>query len=81
MWWVKIITYWVLIYFAKSLSIITHLEVWVEVFTTFMIFELLLSIVKHCSELWIPMPRNVIKFIIKQEQDFEKKYLWWNKKL
>lgn len=81
MWWVKIITYWVLIYFAKSLSVITHIEVWVEVFTTFMIFELLLSIIKHCSELWIPMPNNIIKFITKQERDFEEKYLWGQKKL
>lgn len=81
MWWVKIITYWVLIYFAKSLSVVTHVEIWVEVFTTFMIFELLLSIIKHCSELGIPMPSNIIKFITKQEQDFEDKYLWWKKKL
>lgn len=75
MWWAKIITYVILLYFAQSLEIITHVNIWVEVFTWFMIFELLLSILKHCAELGIPMPVKLIAFVKKQEKEFEEKFI------
>lgn len=78
---VKIITYGVLLYFAQSVNLITHRDIWLEVFAGFMIFELLISVIKHCGELGIPMPSGIIKFILKQEKDFEDKYLGGNRKL
>ena len=75
MGWAKIMVYGVLIYFAKALEIVTHLEIWMDVFSGFMIFELMLSIFKHCAELGIPMPTKLINFVKKQEKDFESKYL------
>jgi len=67
--------YGVLIYFAKALEIVTHLEIWMDVFSGFMIFELMLSIFKHCAELGIPMPVKLIDFVKNQEKEFEEKYL------
>lgn len=74
MWGVKIITYGMLIYFAKALWMVTHIDIWVDVFAWFMIFELLLSVLKHCAELGLPMPSKLIKFVIRQEREFEKKF-------
>lgn len=79
MWWAKIVTYWVLIYFAKALELVTHLWVRIDVFTWFMIFELLLSIFKHCAELGIPVPTKLMNFVKKQEQNFEEKFMNTNK--
>lgn len=81
MWWAKIIIYGVLIYFAKSLEIVTHMNIWIDIFSGFMIFELMLSIFKHCSELWIPMPIKLVNFVKKQEAEFERKYMnSWSEK-
>lgn len=75
LWGVKIITYGMMIYFAQSLDIITSVDIRVEIFSTFMIYELLLSIIKHCSEIWIPMPNKLVDFIFRQEKAFEDKFL------
>ena len=81
MWGVKIITYGMLIYFAKALWIVTHIDIWVDVFAWFMIFELLLSVLKHCAELGLPMPWQLIRFVMKQEKDFEEKFMGWDERL
>jgi len=78
----KIIVYWLLIYFAKSLDMVTHLDcIWTNIFAWFMIFELLLSVFKHCWELWLPIPKKLIDFVLKQEKTFEEKFNnWWSEK-
>lgn len=81
LWWIKIITYWLLILFAKSLCVVTHLNFWIDVFVAFMIFELLFSIFKHTAEMGLPMPKWLVEFIKKQESDFEERFLNWQKKL
>ena len=80
-WFAKIMTYWVLIYFAACLERVTWLWIWVYWFSWAMIFELLLSVMKHASELNIPMPKLLINFIRRQEKDFEDRFMWGNKKL
>lgn len=80
-WFVKLITYGVLLYFALSLDLVMNINIWSLWFTGAMIFELLLSVMKHASELWIPMPTMLIRFVSKQEKEFEDKFLWGKKKL
>lgn len=76
MWWWRFLTYMTLLYIVKSLEIWMHVGFLMEVAFSFMIFEMLLSIIKHAWEIWLPVPSWLYKFVKKQEQEFQDKFIW-----
>lgn len=85
-WWSKIIAYFIVLYCAYNIDKIMtvwRLE-WIKrysLFVGFMAFDLILSIMKHSTELGIPMPTRIVEFIKKQETIYYEKHMKWKENM